>query len=120
MVLIAPSNPYLSVDPILAIPEIADAMRRTRAAKVAVSPLIGGQAIKGPTDKLMTEFGIDRSNRSIANHYRQFIDGLLIHAGDNPAGLNLAVRQADILMTTLADKIRVAEAALALAGLIAR
>lgn len=114
-VLIAPSNPWLSVDPLLAIPGIRDALIECKAPVVAVSPLIGGQAVKGPTAKLMAELGLAVDNDSIARHYGDIIDGLLIDCGDRCEMASLAVSQTGTLMKTLDDKIRVARAALALA-----
>lgn len=115
-VLIAPSNPYLSVDPLLAIAGIRDALVQCKAPVVAVSPLISGQAVKGPTAKLMAELGLKVDNDTIALHYGDVIDGLLIDTGDVCDVLGLAVAQTDTLMTTLDDKIRVARAAIALAA----
>jgi LPPG:FO 2-phospho-L-lactate transferase len=113
-VLIAPSNPYLSVDPVLAVGEIAMALRDTAARVVAVSPLVGGAAVKGPTAKLMQELGVPVTNAAIAAHYADFIDGLLIDEGDD-APVGVAVARTRTLMTNLDDRIRVARAALALA-----
>ena len=79
---ICPSNPYLSVDPILAVPGIAAALSTARAPVIAVSPIIGGQAVKGPTAKIMAELGIAATNESIAAHYRGLIDGLVIDEDD--------------------------------------
>lgn len=110
-VLIAPSNPYLSVDPILAIAEIADALRATPTRVVAVSPLVGGKAVKGPTAKLMEELGAPVTNAAIAAHYADFIDGLLIDNGDEaPEGVVAA--RTNTLMTSLEDRVRVARASL--------
>lgn len=81
-IIICPSNPYLSVDPILALPGVADAIRRARAPCVAVSPIVGGKALKGPAAKLMTELGARPGNPGIAAHYRGLIDGLVIDEGD--------------------------------------
>ena len=58
-ILIAPSNPFLSVDPVLAVPGLRQALRDARAPVIAVSPIVGGKAVKGPTAKLMAELGID-------------------------------------------------------------
>ena len=55
---ICPSNPFISIDPILAVPGVRDALRACRAPVVAVSPIIGGQAVKGPTAKMMAELGL--------------------------------------------------------------
>lgn len=117
-ILIAPSNPYLSVDPILAVPGLRAALAAARAPVVAVSPLVGGKAVKGPSAKMMAELGIAPDHCSIAAHYAGVIDGLLID-GTGPAPDGIATARDDTLMRTLDDKVRVARAALALAGRIA-
>lgn len=117
-VLIAPSNPFLSVDPILAVPGISAALAETVAPIVAVSPIIGGQAVKGPTTKLMAELGVPADNGGIAAHYAGLIDGLLIHDGDD-APQGIAVERSDTLMRDDDDRRRVALAALALARRLA-
>ncbi|UVO54244.1 2-phospho-L-lactate transferase [Sphingomonas sp. SUN039] len=110
MVFIAPSNPYLSVDPLLAVRDIATALRNTAAPVIAISPLVGGKAVKGPTTKLMSELGIDPDNRAIAAHYEGIIDGMIHDAGDaGPASLPACATAT--LMSDLSDKIRVAQAA---------
>lgn len=113
VILIAPSNPWLSVDPILAIPGIADGLCAATSPVVAVSPLVGGTAVKGPTAKLMVELGLPVTNASIAAHYDGLIDGLLIDDGDDAP--DLAHARIATLMTTLADRARVAQAAIDLA-----
>lgn len=117
-IVIAPSNPFLSVDPLLAVPGIRDALERARAPVVAVSPIIGGKAIKGPTVKLMNEMGLAVSNDTIVRHYNGLIDGLLIDERD-PAPVAIATAGTDTMMRTLEDKRRVAQAALDLAGVLA-
>jgi LPPG:FO 2-phospho-L-lactate transferase len=113
VILIAPSNPWLSVDPILAVPGIADALRAAAAPVVAVSPLVGGTAVKGPTAKLMAELGLPVTNASIAAHYQGLIGGLLIDDGDDAP--DLAFARTETLMLTLTDRARVAQAAVNLA-----
>ncbi|MDP3746375.1 MAG: 2-phospho-L-lactate transferase [Phenylobacterium sp.] len=81
-ILICPSNPYLSIDPILAIPGVRDAIRRAAAPCVAVSPIVGGQAIKGPTAKLMTELGLTPGVAAVAAHYAGLADGLILDDAD--------------------------------------
>ena len=103
----------------LAVPGILQALTQTRAPVVAVSPLIGGQAVKGPTAKLMGELGQAVNNDSIAAHYVEILDGLLIDSGDACSVPGLAVEHTDTLMNTLDDKVRVAKAALALAFALA-
>jgi LPPG:FO 2-phospho-L-lactate transferase len=117
-VLIAPSNPYLSVDPILAVPGLRDALMRTEAPVIAISPLVGGKAVKGPTAKLMGELGIPVTAQAIAAHYEGVIDGLLLDERDGAHGLTLPHTLGDTLMITLEDRARVAAAALALAARI--
>lgn len=114
-ILIAPSNPYLSIDPILAVPEIPAALMAAAAPVVAVSPIVGGQAVKGPTAKLMAELGVAITPRSIADHYAGLIGALLVDVRDDAADIGVETAIADTLMVTLEDRARVAAAALALA-----
>ena len=114
-ILIAPSNPLLSVDPVLAVPGVRHALAQAQAPVVAVSPLIGGASVKGPTAKLMAELGMPASGASIARHYAGVIDGPLIGERDPPADPGIAFARAHTLMHSLADRVRVAQAALALA-----
>lgn len=120
-ILIAPSNPYLSIDPILAVPGIRDALTAARAPVVAVSPIVGGTAVKGPTAKLMAELAIACTPQSIAAHYAGVIDGLLVDERDGDGAIvGIAYASADTLMVSLDDRVRVARAALELADRIAR
>jgi LPPG:FO 2-phospho-L-lactate transferase len=114
-ILIAPSNPFLSVDPILAIPAIRQALMETRVPIVAVSPLVGGTAVKGPTAKIMRELNMEVSAAAVARHYPGIIAAMLIDERDPPASLDIKHARADTLMHTLEDRIRVARAALNLA-----
>ncbi|HEX2264827.1 MAG TPA: 2-phospho-L-lactate transferase, partial [Solirubrobacterales bacterium] len=105
-VVICPSNPYLSVDPILAVPGLREALESAAAPVVAVSPIIGGAAVKGPTTKIMAELGVDRTSAAIAAHYRGLLDGLVIDNGDvaDAPALDIAVEAAPTLMRDLADR----------------
>jgi LPPG:FO 2-phospho-L-lactate transferase len=114
-ILIAPSNPFLSIDPILAIPSIRRALTETTVPVVAVSPLVGGAAVKGPTAKLMRELGLEVSATAVARHYGELLDGVLIDERDPPACLDVPNARADTLMNTIDDRKRVAHAALGLA-----
>jgi LPPG:FO 2-phospho-L-lactate transferase len=114
-ILIAPSNPYLSIDPILAVPGIREALVASAAAVVAVSPIVGGQAVKGPTAKLMAELGVAVTPGAVAAHYGGILDAMLVDERDSPAGIGVRTAVADTLMVTLEDRARVALAALALA-----
>lgn len=119
-VIIAPSNPFLSIDPILAVPGIRAALKATAAPVVAVSPIVGGRAVKGPTAKLMGELGLEVTNGTIVRHYKGLLDGLLVHEGDDVPESGIAVAHTDTMMSTLADKERVARAAIGLAERIGR
>lgn len=114
-VFIAPSNPWLSVDPILAIPGIRDALAGCAGPVIAVSPLVDGKAVKGPTAKLMSELGLAVSNETIGDHYADFLNGLIVH-NDDPAPDGVAVARTDIMMHSATDRERVARAALNLAN----
>ena len=81
-IVICPSNPYLSIDPILSVPGLRAALAEAAAPVVAVSPLIAGQAVKGPTAKIMAELGVSATAQAIAAHYRDLLDGLVIDTGD--------------------------------------
>lgn len=113
-VFVAPSNPYLSVDPLLAVAQIAAALEETRAPVIAISPIVGGTAVKGPTAKIMAELNIAPDNDAIADHYAGFVDALLIDTSDAAPAAMLS-RAASTLMKTLDDKIAVASEAVALA-----
>jgi LPPG:FO 2-phospho-L-lactate transferase len=114
-VLIAPSNPFLSIDPMLAICAIRQALTACRAPVVAVSPLIGGQSIKGPTSKVIGELGLVADNAMIAGRYSDFLNGILIDSGDQCETPEIAVDYTETLMHAIEDKVRVARAALELA-----
>ena len=118
-ILIAPSNPFLSIAPILSVPGIRDAIKRSPAPTIAVSPLIGGKSVKGPTTKIMAELGLVQSDRAIIDHYGDLIDGILTDSSEMaPSGITS--EQADILMRDDEDRHRVARAALDFARRLAR
>ena len=113
-VVIAPSNPFISIDPILAIPGFRRALQETAAPVIAVSPIIGGRAVKGPTAKMMADRGTPPSARAVADHYGDLIDVFVADPvdADSLAGLSVRVVLAPGLMTTLADKEALARAVL--------
>lgn len=81
-IIVCPSNPYVSVDPILHVPGLAQLVQARLVPVVAVSPIIGGAAVKGPAAKMMRELGFDVSSKSVAAHYRNFVHGLVIDVTD--------------------------------------
>ena len=109
-IVIAPSNPYLSVDPILALPEMRSMLRERGVPVIAVSPIIGDAAVKGPTAKIMRELGITPSPLAIVEHYRGLIDGLMLDSRDAALAdsIDIPVQLCDTLMVTLEDRERVA------------
>jgi LPPG:FO 2-phospho-L-lactate transferase len=88
-VIICPSNPYLSVDPILAIPGVRAALAGLDAPVVAVSPIVGGKALKGPAAKIMAELGALVSPVGVASHYDGMLAAMVVDTvdGDQAAGL---------------------------------
>jgi len=117
-IVICPSNPYLSVDPILALPGVREALANAAAPVIAVSPIIGGQAVKGPTVKIMAELGIDANTAAVAAHYRGLIDGLVLDEADaaDAGSVDVPVLVTRTLMTDLADRERLAREVVAFAG----
>ena len=112
-VIVCPSNPFVSVAPILALPGVRDALKGARCPRVAVTPIVGGQAIKGPAAKMLAELGHDVSALGVARFYRGLIDGFVLDAQD--AGLSpqiealgMRVRVADTMMRDDGDKKRLA------------
>jgi len=105
-VVICPSNPYISIDPILALPGVRQALIDCTAPVIAVSPIIGGKAVKGPTAKLMLEMSIEPTALVAAEHYRELLDGYVIDNEDAASArrLDLPTFPAQTLMTTLADR----------------
>jgi LPPG:FO 2-phospho-L-lactate transferase len=112
VILIAPSNPYVSIWPILAVGAIRDALARRRVPAVAVSPLVGGRAVKGPADRMLARMAGGTTPEHVAGCYTGLIDALVVDESD-PTG-PFAVRRivTQTLMTDLAASRRVAEAAL--------
>lgn len=113
-IVIGPSNPVISIGPILAVPGMREALATAPAPVVAVSPIVGGAILKGPTAAFLEHAGLAVSAAGIADAYAGVIDGLLADEADGVAGV--AVTVADTLMADAAARVRVAQAALDLAG----
>jgi LPPG:FO 2-phospho-L-lactate transferase len=93
VIVIAPSNPFVSVAPILAVREIREAVKQRRVPCVAVSPLVGGRAVKGPADRMLTTLAGGTTPAHVASCYTGLIDALVIDEADAPAVLPDGVRQ---------------------------
>lgn len=116
-VVICPSNPFISIDPILAVPGMRAALAACRAPVVAVSPIIGGRAVKGPTAKIMAELGLAITSRTVAGHYDGLLDGFVLDQADaeEASAIALPCLATRTLMTTEDDKCRLAAEVLAFA-----
>lgn len=116
-VIVAPSNPLVSIGPILAVPGVRAALLKTDAPVVAISPLIGGKALKGPADKMLTSLGYESSAVGVARLYADFLDVLVIDTEDS--GLANDIEQSgvrpvvtDTIMRDAASRRSLAQAAL--------
>jgi LPPG:FO 2-phospho-L-lactate transferase len=119
-IFICPSNPYLSIDPILALPGIRQMLIDARAPVIAVAPIVQREAIKGPTVKIMRELAVEPSAAAVAEHYADFLDGYLIDAADQVAVAGTQVMSCNIVMKTLADKVALARRCVAFSNELAR
>jgi LPPG:FO 2-phospho-L-lactate transferase len=117
-VVICPSNPWLSIDPILSMPGLRRALQRCAVPVIAVSPLVAGRAIKGPTAKLMHELGLEVSAATVAAHYAGLVDGFILDEEDRALGHGLVQRLAlptmcaPTVMRSLEDRESLARAVL--------
>lgn len=124
-IVVCPSNPYVSVAPILAVPAVRQALRSRRVPLVAVSPIVGGAAVKGPAAKMMRELGADVSVLGVARHYGRLVDGWVIDRADAShapalAALGHAVVVTDTIMRDRAASKRLAREVVAFARRLAR
>lgn len=117
LVIICPSNPIVSIGTILAVKGIRDALQRTDAKKVAISPIIAGAPVKGPADKLLRGLGFEVSAYSVAKLYSDFLDTFIIDATDcaekdRIEKLGIEVKVTNTLMKNLETKIALAKSVL--------
>ncbi|MGD8456404.1 MAG: 2-phospho-L-lactate transferase [Anaerolineales bacterium] len=108
-VILCPSNPWVSIDPILNVPGISPALREKHV--LGVSPIIGGKALKGPAAKMYNELGITPSAQAVADHYGDLLDGFVIDIIDKELTklLSLKTLVADTIMRRQEDRIRLGE-----------
>jgi LPPG:FO 2-phospho-L-lactate transferase len=118
VILVAPSNPYVSIHPILAVPGIREALERRTVPCVAVSPLVGGRAVKGPADGMLRRLAGGTTPAHVASCYEGLVDALVVDVADAPAELPAAVRPVvtRTLMSDVEAARRLAAAALDAAG----
>ena len=117
-VVICPSNPFISIDPILSLPEAREGLRVCPAPVIAVSPIIGGKAVKGPTAKMMAELGLPVDAAAVARHYGDILD--IYIADESDAGTvgdpGVPVICAPTLMLSLRDREALARTVLEVVG----
>jgi LPPG:FO 2-phospho-L-lactate transferase len=125
-IVLCPSNPVVSVGPILALPGMTEALASSSAPKVAVSPIVGGRALKGPADRMLSSLGHEVSATGVARMYSGLVDGMVIdrtdegeRAGIETLGMRVLVTQS--VMRDAEDRARLASETLEFsAGLVAR
>ncbi len=116
-IVIAPSNPFVSIDPILSVPGVRERIRRSQAPVVAVSPIVGGAAIKGPLAKMMRELGREPSTLEVAQYYSALVSGWIVDASDRDnlpelEAKGFRVRVTNTIMRSIEDKARLAREAI--------
>ena len=116
-IIFCPSNPYLSIDPILSIDRIRKLIENQKKPRIAISPIVGHDSVKGPTSKLMKEMGVEVSSLSIAKHYKGLIDGIVIDHEDEKdvqkiREMGIAVKLSKIVVETEEEKMRLAKESL--------
>ena len=121
-VVVCPSNPFISVEPIFSLGGVRDALASCAAPVIAVSPIIGGRAVKGPTAKMMAELGLSVSAATVAGRYADLLDGYVVDHADVDALRDIEPRGflANTLMTTLDDRETLARTVLAAADELRR
>ena len=124
-IVICPSNPYLSVAPILAVAGVREAISKHTAIRIAVSPIVGGDAVRGPAGKIMAELGAEVSSVGIAREYRDLCDTLVLDTQDaqlaeSVAAENVVPAVMQTIMLTDADKINLARGVLELSQMTER
>jgi LPPG:FO 2-phospho-L-lactate transferase len=116
-IIVCPSNPILSIGPMLAIPEIRREISRRKADTVAISPVVAGKTLRGPADKILLSMGYEASVQGVAKYYRGLIDRIIIDQVDarqeaRIERLGLKVTVSDTVMKCLEDSIDLARVAL--------
>ncbi len=111
VIVLCPSNPYLSIDPILSVPGLRQYLRHTHTPKVAVSPIISGQAVKGPAAKIMRELGVLISPHTVVDRYDDFLSGFILDKADSAwcESIQVPTLVTDTIMRDLTSKKRLAE-----------
>jgi LPPG:FO 2-phospho-L-lactate transferase len=115
-IVVAPSNPYTSIHPILAVSAVREALATRTVRSIAVSPLIGGRAVKGPLDRMLTRMAGGTSPAHVTRCYEGLVDALVVDAADAPAEADVPLVVATTLMTDRDAARRLAEVVLGAAA----
>jgi LPPG:FO 2-phospho-L-lactate transferase len=120
-IVICPSNPFVSIEPIIALPGVREAMKASSAPVIAVSPIVAGLAIKGPAAKMMDELSMPRTALSVAQYYGDLLDGFVLDQSDQQlsqsiADLGFPVFTAQTIMRDLQDRMDLADEVLSFAA----
>ena len=120
-IVICPSNPCISIDPVLFLPCVRQALQNASAPVVAVSPIAQAKAVKGPTAKILKELGMSVSATTVARYYQDFLDGFVLDTQDQTLAeeiemLGMGVTVTNTIMKTLEDRIKLARETLEFAG----
>jgi len=119
-IVICPSNPFISIEPILAVPGIAQAIQDARAPVIAISPIIDGKAVKGPTAKMLRELGSESTAAAVLQRYDGLLDAYIADPRDTKslqtAASDVSLHPADIMMVSLDDRERLAQTVMSVAA----
>lgn len=124
-VVFCPSNPMVSIGPILAVPGMRERLAGARMPRIAVSPIVGGKALKGPADRMLTDLGMEPTAFGVATLYQGLLTGFVLDTVDASAGprieaLGMRALVTDTVMRTVADRERLAREVLSFAEELAR
>jgi LPPG:FO 2-phospho-L-lactate transferase len=125
LVVFCPSNPVVSIGPILAVPGMREALAASRAPKIAISPIVGGRALKGPADRMLASLGHEVSATGVARMYGGLVEGMVVDRADEAErseieALGMRVLATDAIMRDAPDRARLAREVLEFGGTVAR
>ena len=120
-VIVCPSNPLISIGPILAVPGLRDALQATSARVVAISPVVGGASLKGPTDRMLRDLKMEVSAAQVSRMYSDFIDAFVIDSQDATAAAGIEesgikVTVTNTVMSGMEERINLARSVLQVCG----
>ncbi len=120
-IIICPSNPFISIDPILSIAGYKEALIKSETPVVGISPIIGSDSVKGPTAKIMRELGMLVSSLSVAKHYKEILDGFIVDTQDDLTAedAGIPVYKTNIMMDTFEKKETLARETMEFSGQLA-